>query len=108
MPQDERDHTYHKVNLKMRLSARSEWIESTILRLGNNIILALHQTLVYTRKANKLEKTATEWTCPVLFVCGDRASLGRSISEEVIIQSQIVLEHEDVGNNGVIQQVLAD
>ena len=50
-------HTYHKVNLEMRLAVRSKRVNITVFLLEGNIFLTLRESLIDARKAYELKET---------------------------------------------------
>jgi hypothetical protein len=101
-------YTYHEVDLEMRLSTRAERINTSILLLICDIFLALLEILINPREANKFKQSTAHRTSLVLSIGRNCAVMLRTGAEEVVIESQSILQSENMGQDRVIEEILAD
>lgn len=98
----------HKVNLEVRLAAGTKGVDAAIGLLEGNVLGRLLEVLVDAREADELEETAGQGPLVLPAVRRGSGILLQTGPEEVVLEAKAVLELEDVGEDGVIEEVLAD
>lgn len=97
-----------KVKLEVRLTSRAKGIETTVGSLGLAVSLVLLEALINSREANKLKKARADGASLVALILSDSSAVGGAVTEDIILHAIAVLDLEDEGNNGVVQEMLAD
>lgn len=100
--------THHKINFKVRLPSRTEWINATVLLKIIDVLLLLLETLIDSRQPNQFEQATAQRTRSVTTVRSDGTVFLSTRPEEVVVEAIAILELKYVREDGMIQQVLSD
>lgn len=100
--------TYDEIDLEVRLAARSEGVDVAVLLLVLDVFLAAVQVFVNTWETDEFEETAAQGPGLVFLVGLDGGRLHGTRAQDVVVETVAVLEMEDVGQDGVVEEVLPD
>lgn len=98
----------HEVKLEVGLTIRAEGVFATVCCDGLAVDGVLGEVLVNTREANHLEEARADGTRVVLVVGSVGLGVQLVLAKDGVVHAKLVLDPQDKGNGGVVNQVLAD
>lgn len=99
----------YKVKLEVRLPVGAEGVFAAVGGLGLPVLWVFLEVLVDAWEADHLEEAGPKWPAVVVLVGLDSLLiLGCVGAEDVVVHAVAVLDAEDEGDTGVVEEVLAD
>lgn len=98
----------HEVELEVGLAIRAERVLATVIFDGLAVDGILGEVLVDTGEANHLEEARADGARVVLGVGGVGLGVQLVLAQDGVVHAELVLDAQDEGDGGVVNQVLAD
>lgn len=108
MPLKSRTKHWHKVDFKMGLSAGGEGVDAAVFLLVFDVFLGFVEVVVNSRESRELEETTAIGTSLVLALGSHCAVVHGSGSKQMVVECVSVLHAEDVGQNGMVEEILTN